>query len=208
MSRTKRRLEQIKQSVEITQILSDYGYKVHLGGNTQEQQFPCDLHGDGNDGKPSARVYPATGQWYCFACSKSRDAVETVRAKENLGFMEALSFIEAKYELPQVPWEEGDRQESESGPKAVSVAGILDATKTFADDRVQYVAVLQALTEDRLLAMDTLLAHWEALDKVAYQVDQKTLPEASGRLLLAKLHERLLDAMGQKYRHDPSRIQD
>ena len=136
----------------------------------------------------------------CFACSKSRDVVETVRAKEGLEFMPALAFIEAKYNLPQVPWEDDDRQDDTPVQKANSVKAILDTTKTFADDRVQYEAVLRALTEDRLLEMDTLLAHWEALDKVAFNLEQKTANQANARLVLAKLHERLSASMNQRYR--------
>ena len=51
-----KRVEQIKEFVSIEQGLNDLGYRVqHID---REQQFPCDLHGDGRDGKFSARVYP------------------------------------------------------------------------------------------------------------------------------------------------------
>ena len=67
MSRLQKRLEQINSKVTITQVLFDYGYRIHMGGEFQEQQFQCDLHGDGRDGTPSARMYPATNSWYCIS---------------------------------------------------------------------------------------------------------------------------------------------
>jgi DNA primase len=195
MSRSTRRLDQIKKHVPIQQVLADYGYKIHMGGTYQEQQFPCDLHGDGHDSKPSARMYPETNQWYCFACSKSRDVVETVRAKEGLEFMDAIAFIERKYDLPQVPWEDDDSVQSEQGPTSRSVASILDQKATFADDRKKLVAALEAVTEDRLLPMDTVAAHWEALDKTTYLVKEGQLGEVPARMILVRLYDRLIAAL-------------
>lgn len=202
MSRSSRRLEQIKSEVPIQQVLFDYGYKIHMGGQFQEQQFPCDLHGDGQDGKPSARMYPASNQWYCFACSKSRDVVETVRAKEGLEFMDAMAFIEAKYNLPNVPWEDDD--DDRNGPPSAnsgSVASILDAKSTFADDRLKLVSLLNMVSETPSLfkvSMDMVLAQWEATDKMTYQVSEKIIGEVPARMVIARLYERLMEALNPK----------
>lgn len=202
MSRSARRLAQIKASVPIQQILSDYGYKIHMGGQFQEQQFPCDLHGDGRDGKPSARMYPATNQWFCFACSKSRDAVETVRAKEGLDFLAALAFIEAKYNLPQVPWEDDDSDgHSTHGSAVRSVSSILDAGSTFEDDRRKLVSLLESISETPNLfhvPMDMVLAYWEAVDKMTYQVKERIISDADARMVVSKLYERLISSLNPK----------
>lgn len=204
MSRSTRRLAQIKSEVPIHQVLFDYGYKIHLGGQFQEQQFPCDLHGDGRDGKPSARMYPASNQWYCFACDKSRDAVETVRAKEGLEFMDAMAFIENKYKLPQVPWEDDDdapQGDGTSNATSRSVASILDAKSTFADDRMKLVALLESISETPTLfpvSMDMVLAQWEAVDKMTYQVSEKIIGEVPARMILARLYERLMAELSPK----------
>ena len=63
--RTQRRIDQIKARLSIAQVLMDYGYPVRGDNDEREEQFPCDLHGDGHDGKPSARIYPESNSWYC-----------------------------------------------------------------------------------------------------------------------------------------------
>lgn len=171
----------------MVRVLADYGYKVHPGGQYQEQQFPCDLHGDGRDNKPSARVYPVTNQWFCFACNRSRDVVETVRVKEGLDFLDALNFIETKYELPLVPWEEGDHPTPKEAPDLGS--------GEYEQVVKAYVAALTAVTEDRLLPMDTVTSHWEAFDKLQYTVGQGQMAYPTAKGVLSKLYERLIAAL-------------
>lgn len=110
MSRFHRRVDRIRKDVPVDDLLSHYGYRI-VPGMGREQQFSCDLHGDGTDGKPSGRYYPESNSWYCFACRKARDPIQTVREKEGCDFGTALSFLEAKYNLPPLPWEEGDSEQ-------------------------------------------------------------------------------------------------
>ena len=77
MSRSERRAERIRSEVPIERVLALYGYEVRTEGGSREQQFRCDLHGDGTDNKPSARCYPSSNTWYCWACNQSRDAIQT-----------------------------------------------------------------------------------------------------------------------------------
>ena len=91
------RAKRIKEEIPILSVLAGYGYDVH--GDTREQQFKCDLHGDGHDNAPSARVYPETNTWYCFACGKVRDSISTVMEKEGLDFNQACKGLEIKYNL-------------------------------------------------------------------------------------------------------------
>jgi len=101
--RNQRRIERIHEQVDILKLLGDYGYPVRPDMD-REQQFSCNMHGDGNDLKPSARVYPENNSWYCWACGKTRDAIETVREKEGLGFMEALKWLEGRFGLEPLPF--------------------------------------------------------------------------------------------------------
>jgi DNA primase len=120
MGRSKDSADRIRSEVPIIRVLYDYGYEVSPDGGDREQQFSCDLHGDGSDSKPSARVYPDTSSFHCFACGRSRDAITLVREKEGLDFWPAIKKIEADYGLSPLPWS-GDEESGEvSRHKSVS----------------------------------------------------------------------------------------
>ena len=158
MTRSERRATRIRTDIPITRVLEAYGYRVQ--DVDREQQFPCDLHGDGTDGKPSARVYPDTNQWYCFACARSRDAVATVREKEGLAFLAALDALEKRYGLPSLPWEDGDDETAPVDP----VAAILDAPR-IDPVRARTERVIRALTVERTDPLPRVLKLWEAFDR-------------------------------------------
>jgi hypothetical protein len=163
--RTTRRVERIRAEIPITRLLAGYGYQVQ--DVDREQQFPCDLHGDGTDGKPSARVYPANNQWYCFGCARSRDAIQTVREKEGLDFPQALDKLEKDFGLPPLPWEEGDQ---EAKPRDV-VADILDAP--YVDPvRNRCERFLRAIMTERTEPLPRVLKMWEAFDRARVLEDR------------------------------------
>ena len=105
MSRSRKSAERIREEVPIIEVLADYGYDVDTRGGDREQQFSCDLHGDGQDSKPSARVYPDNNQFFCFACGRSRDVLALVMEKEALSFWDAIRKIEKRHGLSPLPWE-------------------------------------------------------------------------------------------------------
>lgn len=165
-TRAERRAARIRADVPIDRVLEDYGYRVQAGVD-REQQFSCDLHGDGSDSKPSARVYPSTNQWYCWACARSRDAIATVREKEGLSFHATLEKLERNYALPPLPWEDGDDEAAPVDP----VAEILDAPH--ADPvRTRTERVLRALTVERTDPLPRVLKLWEAFDRARVLEDQ------------------------------------
>ena len=190
MATLRERIDRIHKEIDITQVLSDLGYPVHLGGGYREQQFPCDLHGDGHDNKPSARVYPESSSWYCFGCSKARDAIDTIQAKEGITFHEAICKLEADYNLPSLPWDD-DRPLPPSETLRGTVKASVDPTRTLADDLRTIRSTLGWITEERLLGMDRTLTFWEAVDQVAYKVENELMPEQMGRQVLTVFQERL-----------------
>ena len=165
MTRAERRATRIRTEIPITRVLEAYGYRVQ--DVDREQQFPCDLHGDGTDGKPSARVYPDTNQWYCFACARSRDAVATVREKEGLTFLASLDALEKRYGLPSLPWEDGDDETAPVDP----VAAILDAPR-IDPVRARTERVLRALAVERTEPLPRVLKLWEAFDRARVLEDR------------------------------------
>lgn len=147
------RAERIKSLVPMDRVLSDYGYSVREGGG--EQQFRCDLHGDGSDNAPSARVYPQTNLFYCFACGRARDVVTLVMEKEGAEFHKACLLIEKKYNLPV--WVYEPRKDVfESDPETeVPPQNILER---MVRNKLTY------LTQSREVSLSLILKLWEGFD--------------------------------------------
>lgn len=189
--RTQSRLDRIKAEVDILSLLEGFGFHVR-GDMDREQQFPCKLHGDGSDMKPSARVYPETHSWYCWGCQKSRDAVSTVREAMNLGFIEAIKWLEDRHNLPALPYVPVERPK---GADQVVAEALLRPDKSFEDDAKRVHTLLDALTEERDLPLERATAFWDAYDRIVYMVTGKGqhLPEAKGRVGLERIRTRILE---------------
>lgn len=186
--RNQRRAERIQKEISILRVLADFGYSVRTDGGDREQQFSCDLHGTGQDNKPSARVYPESASWYCFACDKTRDAVQTVRDRTDQGFTEALAYLEKKYHLPPLPFEDGDREDTRPRPlRDVDFR----PPKSFEDERKRLSKMLDNITTDKSLPMQRILIYWEALDKVVYLHTEDMVKEQRGMDLLVGMRGKL-----------------
>lgn len=159
-SRTQKRVDRIHQEVPIAKVLLSYGYLVH-GDNAREEQFPCDLHGDGLDQKPSGRIYPESNSWFCFACGKARDAIQTVREKEGMSFPDALYALEKRFNLEPLPWEEDARPLEDKIFKD-------QPSYTYGEEALRTEKLLRSVTLERELPMRRILAFWEAFDMVSY----------------------------------------
>jgi len=179
--RGKARVERIQKEIDISQVLVDYGYHVHVGA---EHQFSCDLHGDGFDGKPSARVYPESASWFCWACDRSRDAIQTVRDKEGVGFVEALKILETRYGLPPLPWsDEYEKKEPETNPFEETYK----RERSYEEERAATEKFLGSLTKDRDLPVGLLLGLWEAFDMICYRMRKETWTEELGSMSMSRL---------------------
>lgn len=192
--RTKRRVDRIKQEVDILTLLEGFGFRVRADMD-REQQFQCSLHGDGRDTKPSARAYPESNSWYCWACQKSRDVVGTVREVQGMSFIDALKWLEKQYNLPPLPWLDGDRDyltQKETVKDVVNEA--LTTDRSFEQDSNVLKGILEMVTEDRTLPRDRVLSYWDAFDYINYLVQgsQAKMPEPKGIAALQRVREKLL----------------
>ena len=163
MSRSKRAAGRIREEIPIIRVLADYGYAVDPRAEDHEQQFCCDLHGDGRDNKPSARVYPGGGQFFCFACGRSRDVISLVREKEGLEFWKAIKLLEGRYGLEPLPWEPEDARPA----TPIEIIEESFKTKESAEDALQRLnKFLTGLTRERALTAEKCAGLWEAYDRV------------------------------------------
>jgi DNA primase len=165
MSRSRKSAERIREEVPIIEVLADYGYDVDTRGGDREQQFSCDLHGDGQDSKPSARVYPDNNQFFCFACGRSRDVLALVMEKEALSFWDAIRKIEKRHGLSPLPWEPDEEDATPTPSKALEKA--LDTTETPEQALLRLDRFLQGLTTERSLGAVKCAGLWEAHDRIA-----------------------------------------
>ena len=189
----RRRIERIKQDIPIVEVLRDYGYLVRVDSGLREQQFPCNLHGDGHDGKPSARVYPGSNSFYCFACDRTRDAIALVRERDGIGFKEAIQLLEQKYGLPPLPWEDDEGfQQEQTASFSSQIDQSINPTKTFEDARKGVVSLLDMLTVDRTLPMDDILPFWEGLDQLSHMVEHEKISETKGIAACTQLWNRMM----------------
>ena len=185
-NRAQRAAERIREEIPILDVLVDYGYAVHPDGGDREQQFSCDLHGDGSDTKPSARVYPDSASWFCFACGRTRDAIATVREKEGVSFWKAVRGLESRFGLPPLPWEPEDEEQT---PRvAVAVDDFLDREASYEDVLRRTGRFLDTLCEERVCTPTVAAALWEVHDKIEYfvaegRIDERTAIRSLGKVL-------------------------
>jgi len=193
--RARKRADRIHEQIDITQVLVSYGYAVHAGYGGEEQ-FPCDLHGDGHDNRPSARVYPDSNSWYCFACDRTRDAIDTVQEKEGKDFWAAVRALEERYGLPPLPYEdEGEQARNPAAGVRDAVKAAVDPKRTYAEERERTRKFLDGLTTDRELPLDLVLKLWEAYDKVNHLVDKELVPEERAKQALAEIRGKAMEAL-------------
>ena len=176
MSRSRQRADRIRAEVPLDTVLETLGYDV-VSGSDREQQFSCDLHGDGSDGKPSARYYPESTSWYCFACGRSRDAINTVMEKQGSSFSEACKALEIEHNLPPLPWK--DDAEPKQGFQAVIKEQ--DDQPTVEHMRHTLTRLLDGLTKDGTFSLEVSLKLWEAFDRIVYMHQENMVADAKVR---------------------------
>jgi len=178
MGRAKDAADRIRAEVPIVDVLYEYGYRVHPDGEDREQQFSCDLHGDGADTKPSARVYPDSASFHCFACGRSRDAITLVREKESVDFWQAVKMLEAKYGLPSLPWTGPEEPRKDKAIHKVQEA-LTDHTTHSTEHLLQRVSrLVDCCCRERSIPAEKCAGFWEAHDKVEHLHRKGQTPES------------------------------
>ena len=190
--------ERLREAVPILDVLLSYGYRVRDDGGYREQQFSCDLHGSGQDAKPSARVYPDSNTWYCFGCDLTRDAIQTVRAKEGISFWEAVGRLEKTYNLDPLPKDYREEQPAVQ----TQVEAALDPHRTWDQDAKKMERFLHNRTRNKDLPLPDLLWYWEKFDEICFRVHGTqghncggSWSEATGRVALQKLQDKFNKAL-------------
>lgn len=185
----KYRAERIRSSIPIVDVLLHYGYYLHSDAGDREQQFSCDLHGS-VDHRESARVYPDSASWYCFACGTVRDAIRTVQDKEGLNFSQACYTLEERHRISHPDYSEF--AEESAGEVLQARKKAEELTASFEEERRQTERMLLYLTQERTLQLTLSVSLWEVYDQVVWRVEKEEWKESFGVESLAKIRQRAI----------------
>lgn len=190
-----RRVENVKEQVHITDVLEHYGIRVRTV--EREFQYPCPLHGDGQDNSFSARMYPEasnddpSGGTYCFACQKARDLIEWVKDAEGLSFKGAVSHIERTFGVTDkpTPYIEADDYEE----RRSKVFGVEEGGRTIQDDfeAMERQARKTIANHRKAFSAEGAAKIYFVLDNLRFDVDNDNVTERKARQVLEKLATRL-----------------
>jgi len=113
LSQSQQRTQRIIENVCMQDLLAYYGvylrdYQIDSRGSSQ---ISCPIHGQ--DKKPSAKYYKKSNSFHCWACGKTYNTIDLVKAIENLSFRGALYFLERFANLPPLVQEKVSVQEPE-----------------------------------------------------------------------------------------------
>lgn len=143
------RIRAIKANVPLLEILHKYGYSVNPQYN-QEQQFACNLHGDGSDSRPSARYYSDSNLTYCFACGKTRSSVDYVSVLEGISLSKACSMLEKAFGLDPIPFEVEETETKEENNEKKT-------QESFTEIKEKILHILQRIKEERAISEEKFL---------------------------------------------------
>ena len=193
MGRARESADRIRSEVPLVRVLYDYGYHVDPDGTDREQQFSCDLHGDGSDSKPSARAYPDSSSFHCFACGHSRDAITLVMEKEGIEFWPAIKKIEAEYGLPSLPWS-GESQDSTPSIREEVKSALASNKGLSIDQKFDRIKSKISILYEEGSADDAVCAgYWALYDKVKYYQDSGSHQPQVVSGLLDSLFSRIIE---------------
>jgi len=80
-------IKEIKSRLSILQVLAHYGIKPD-----NHNQIRCPFHADD---KPSCKIYPETGTYFCFGCGAKGDQIQFIQDKEQCSQHEAIKKAES-----------------------------------------------------------------------------------------------------------------
>ncbi len=97
-------ISELVSTIDIEEFLSGYITLKRAGGRFKAL---CPFH---NEKSPSFTVYPETGSYFCFGCSKGGGALDFIMDYENLQFIDAVRFL-ANRQGMVIPNDDGNESE-------------------------------------------------------------------------------------------------
>jgi len=193
----KERVANIKAQVPIDAVLDRYGVKILT--KEREFQYPCPLHGDGQDNSYSARMYPDTQSTYCFACHKARDVVGWVCDAEGLPFGKALTWIERTFGVKNIPKATFDTSNPNASAFNLNLTPNFDLTPKKEDipimeviDNINTIGRKHLKRRRKDLTWEHVTKVYYALDNVCYDIQHDNITEEKAMVILGKIYHTIL----------------
>ena len=139
-------LQQIKDRLTLSEVI---GQRVPLKREGREFKACCPFH---REKTPSFTVNDVGGFYYCFGCGAHGDAIDFVRAHDNLPFRDAVKMLAAQAGL-QLPVQ--TPQQAEADRQRERLYGLLDAATAWFGAQLtapEYGHALDYLTERGITA--------------------------------------------------------
>lgn len=100
-------VEEVKSRMDIVELISEY---VELKKSGRNYMGRCPFH---QERTPSFSVNGENQFFHCFGCGAGGDGITFIMKKENLDFVEAVTFLCEKYGIPLEEKSEEGRRQSE-----------------------------------------------------------------------------------------------
>lgn len=206
------RVENLRHQVPMVRVLEHLGIRVHVNENV-EIQYPCPLHGDGQDQGFSARVYPGDnddpgGHTFCWGCQQARDQIQWIRDYQGMSFMGAVKFLEDTFDVKGVPsiYDYFDPSQIEKGADGILKTKLereIDAILNPEDTEEFSISYLERKI-DRLVADKgnqltrlSITRLYFLFDMLSYDLKEGTITEEEARNLASKI-EAKIETLHQK----------
>lgn len=118
------KIEQIRKSVDIVDVISEY---VQLKKQGRNLIGLCPFHGENT---PSFSVSPEKQLYHCFGCKAGGNVFSFIKDIENFTFVEAVKLLADKVQI-SIPELEGNEKSDGSSSRDKAVAGHELATKLY-----------------------------------------------------------------------------
>lgn len=126
-----RAVEQIKERLPITDIISSYIKLDRAGANFKGK---CPFH---NEKTPSFLVSPERGTYYCFGCGAKGDVFSFVQEFEKLDFKEALALLADRAGVVLEKYQGTDDSKKEDDQKE-KLRKIMETAVSFFEDELRH----------------------------------------------------------------------
>jgi len=153
----------------------------------QDVQVSCDMHGDGEDRTPSAKIYIERNFVKCWGCNKVRDPITWVMDHENKSWKEAIEILSKEFLGEEI----GEPQTPED------LEEVRTAFDTWVERKIQRVKKV-LMKARNFMTLDGYTRCWTVIDFIEFRKNNDTdgsISEGDQVELLGKIENKIVDEL-------------